>query len=322
MVRSNDNVDLTPRVEFEGPTLEFDFPRVRIGVAEYPEGPTGCTVFHFPKDALLEADIRGGAVGVLGGHYNRVDAVCLAGGSSYGLEAVTGVAAEMLAMNRYSTSWNKLALVSGAVIYDYSPRRNAIYPDKALGRAALRSARPGVFPLGPRGAGCSAVAGKMLRYAGYQGEHTGQGGAFRAVGPTKVAVFTVVNALGAIVGRDGKVARGNRSKATGERVHLVDAGAPTRKRSTHSRTMPRGNTTLTVLITNRKLRRESLRQIAKQVHASMARAIQPFHTALDGDVLFAISTNEVASRDLWPPMLGELAADVAWDAVLASFEQS
>ena len=39
--------------------LTFDFPGLRIGVAEYDEGPTGCTVFHFEGGAMLERDVRG-----------------------------------------------------------------------------------------------------------------------------------------------------------------------------------------------------------------------------------------------------------------------
>ena len=41
--------------------LKFDMPGLRIGSAVYPEGPTGCTVFHFPKRARGVVDIRGGA---------------------------------------------------------------------------------------------------------------------------------------------------------------------------------------------------------------------------------------------------------------------
>ena len=29
--------------------LQFDFPAFRIGIAEYPDGPTGATVLHFPS---------------------------------------------------------------------------------------------------------------------------------------------------------------------------------------------------------------------------------------------------------------------------------
>ncbi len=43
--------------------LRFDFPGLRIGIAEYPEGPTGVTVFQFPDRAFGGVDTRGGAPG-------------------------------------------------------------------------------------------------------------------------------------------------------------------------------------------------------------------------------------------------------------------
>lgn len=38
-----------PRTDPAGRALTFDFPGMRVGVAEYEEGPTGTTVFYFPK---------------------------------------------------------------------------------------------------------------------------------------------------------------------------------------------------------------------------------------------------------------------------------
>jgi hypothetical protein len=45
---TNDNLDLTPLTEFAGPALTFELEGLEIGVAEYAEGPTGCTVFLLP----------------------------------------------------------------------------------------------------------------------------------------------------------------------------------------------------------------------------------------------------------------------------------
>ena len=87
---SHDRAELVPVVAFDGPTLDFDFPGLEIGVAEYDEGPTGCTVFHFPEGADCSTDVRGGSPGTTGDAYPYVDAICLAGGSIYGLEAVAG----------------------------------------------------------------------------------------------------------------------------------------------------------------------------------------------------------------------------------------
>lgn len=50
--------DLKPLIVNDG--VSFDLLGVRIGTAEYREGPTGCSVFHFPEGAVCEVDARGG----------------------------------------------------------------------------------------------------------------------------------------------------------------------------------------------------------------------------------------------------------------------
>src|SRR5215210_3818944 len=112
---TNENTPLVPQTTFDGPALEVDFPALQIGVAEYAEGPTGCTVFSFPAGASMTLDVRGGAPGVLG-DYGYTHAICLAGGSLYGLEAATGVASALLAARGHATTFDRIALVSGAII--------------------------------------------------------------------------------------------------------------------------------------------------------------------------------------------------------------
>ena len=156
------------------------------------------------------------------------------------------------------------------------------------------------------------------RFAGWA--HSGQGAAFRTLGPTKVGVFTVVNAVGTMVDRAGRVVRCSRNAAGGECPLIADrlkAFAPI-GRSDAPAGGPTGNTTLTLVVTNQKLPFASLRRLAIQVHGSMSRAIQPFATEDDGDVLFAVTTDEVDNPSLSPMDLGALASEVAWDAVLSS----
>jgi L-aminopeptidase/D-esterase-like protein len=310
---TNDTAKPQPKTDIAAAMLTFDFPALHIGVAEYAEGPTGCTVFYFPRGALCAADVRGGSAGTFLAGDGGLDALCYAGGSLYGLEASAGVAAELFAKRNYSANWMDIALVRGAIIYDYPPRRNAIYPDKELGRAALRAARPGRFPLGPHGAGISATVGKGFDFN--EGEAGGQGGAFRQVGPTKIAVFSIVNAIGAIHDRRGQVVRGHLDRRTGKR-HTIVEDLERRLAAQEAAKPPSGNTTLTAVVTNQKLDPRSLGQIAKQVHASMCRVIQPFHCLEDGDTLYAISTGEVENPSLNATALGVLASELAWDAVL------
>jgi L-aminopeptidase/D-esterase-like protein len=297
----------------------FDFPGVEIGVAEYPEGPTGCTVVHVPAGAAMAVDVRGGSAAVVGENYGWTHAICLAGGSIYGLEAVSGVAAELFARRGYSTAPGNLAVAAGAIVYDFTVRENAIYPDLALGRAALRFAQPGRFPLGGRGAGSSVTVGNGFGFG--RDEPAGQGAAFRQLGAVKVAVCTVVNAMGVIVDRQGRVVRGNLDPETGTRTPIVDRiESLVRSLNDSGRPdLPGRNTTLTVVVTNRRLDHRQLRQFGRQVHASMARAIQPFHTPYDGDALFAVTTDEVESDELNELVLGVVASELAWDAVLSCF---
>ena len=314
---TNDNTHLIPKTVFEGPMLEFDFPSLHIGVAEYEEGPTGCTVFYFPDGAKSVVDIRGGMPGTIQGIAaadGGLSAICFAGGSLYGLEAATGVSAEIFAQSGYDGVHG----VRGAIIYDFF-RANWIYPDKTLGRAALKAAKPNIFPLGPRGAGRSATCGKWLLKP-FEWEKAGQGGAFRQIGPTKIAVFSVVNSLGAIMDRQGNVVRGHYNPQTGKRYTLRDAlNLPSS--DDNSTNSAGGNTTLTLVVTNQKLSMEALRQLAKHVHSSMTRAIYPFHTSADGDVLYAVTTDEVDNPDINHFVLSHIASELAWDAVLNCFEK-
>ena len=315
---SNDTIHPKPLTHIDAKRwLDLDVPGLEVGVAEYTEGPTGCTVFHFPEVASMHIDVRGGSPGINGEHLTVTNAICFAGGSLYGLEASTGVAAELFAKRGYSTKWMDIALVAGAIIFDYGVRENAIYPDKELGRAAVRALRHDRFPLGPHGAGSSATAGH-----GKTAELAGQGGAARAVGPTHVAVFTVVNAYGAIVDRGENVVRGNRDAKSGERrraermVEETGAYDPVAGRA-------RGvtqNTNLTLVVTDQRLDPLQLRSVARQTHSSMARAIQPFNTRWDGDILFAVSTQRVDNAALDEVSLAVVASELAWDAVLACFD--
>lgn len=307
----NSAQQLTPRIPSGGPALTFDFPSLRIGVAEYDEGPTGCTVFDFGKRGVTAAtDVRGGSPGALFHDFGFFQALCFAGGSLLGVQAATGVAAAMFGERGHEhVEWTDVPVVAGAIVFDFA-RPTGVFPDAALGAAAYQAAREGLFPLGAVGAGRYTTVGKGL--PGLLSEPAGQGAAIRTVGEAKVLVFTVLNSVGAILGRDGRVVRGHLDRATGHRLRAVDqlaAGQPIAG--------PPGNTTLTLLLTNQKLSGRELTQLSRQVHSSMARAIEPFHAPTDGDVLFAATTNAVSEPALADPsMLAAIAAEVAWDAVL------
>lgn len=205
-VKTNDDPDLAIETDPGQRILPYDFPAFHVGIAEYPDGPTGVTVLHFPKGADTALDVRGGSPGVVG-DYGYVHAISLAGGSLLGLEAASGVAAELLARGGHQADWNSMPLVSGGIVYDFGPRANSVYPDKRLGRAALKNALPNRFPLGARGAGVSVTVGNGFEFD--RGEPAGQGAAFREIGGVKFFACVVLNAIGAVFDREGGVVRGH-----------------------------------------------------------------------------------------------------------------
>lgn len=317
--------DLKPRVNIGGEPFRFDWPIVEVGTAEYSEGPTGVTVIRFGRKVLGVVDSRGGSPGTVnanlletGYQYPDIDAVVFAGGSSYGLEAVTAVGSALKDDGIRSGHWENVALAVGSIIYDFGSRRlNEIYPDKRLAQAAFRAAERGVFRNGASGAGRMAKTGYMFRC----GAHSGQGGAFRQLGSLKIAAFTVVNALGAVADRDGRVVACYPKVGWPEELEISDlmrsVGA-----SDPIEAPRKQNTTISLVIINQKMAVADLQRLAAQVHTSMSRAIQPFATIADGDVLYAVTTEELdpptAEDALDVTELGAIASELMWDAILAS----
>ncbi len=258
-------------------------------------------------------------------------AVVLSGGSWLGLSAVTGVADEIRVMRTDSVTPPRIQGVVGAIINDLGSgitrrRFSMITPDPVLGRAAIHAARPGKFFLGARGGGRFAKTGGIVMD---RSETSGEGGAFRQIGPTKIAVFTVVNAAGVVVDRNGQIVRcrqmhwGEKCGSANARLSkLVDsltklsAIKASTELSTH--TVPTDNTTISLVVTNQKLAWSDLNRLAVQVHTSMGRGIQPFASISDGDVLYAVTTEEVDNPQLSASQLALVASEVAWDAILAS----
>ena len=320
--------DLAITTDRGGPTLQFDWPAVQTGVATYEAGPTGVTVIRFPKRASAAVDVRGGAPGTLMTDalrlgYGRafVDTIVLSAGSAYGLEAVAGVATALKDDGVRSGALNDIAGVAGAIVYDFLGHRlNEIYPDKRLGQAALRAAKPGVFPLGAQGAGRAVTQGWFFGC----GAHSGQGGAFRQVGDTKIAAFVVVNAYGSVTDRDGKLVNCHRGANWGALTRTAELLAHVPESRDRNWAPPadgsssQRNTTISVIVTNRKIGWFALQRLAVQVHTSMARAIQPFSTFDDGDTLFALSTEEIEQDKPALIDLDTIAAETMWDAILAS----
>lgn len=311
-------------------SLAYDWPILKVGTGEYAAGPTGVTVIHFDKKVSVAVDVRGGGPGTVNAPYMdlgydmpELDSIVFAGGSWYGLEATTAVATALkddgLRDGDAFSVVPSIAMSVGSIIFDFGGRRlNEIYPDKRLAQAAFRAAKTGSFPLGARGAGSFAKTGGLFGC----NAHSGQGAAYRQIGDVKIAVFTVVNALGVVTDRQGNVVS-----------CFKDSGWPKQLKASElmakqafgtwpkSEKFAKKNTTISLVVTNQKLDPAELKRLAVQVHTSMARGLQPFASIYDGDVMYAVSTQELEQAQMTTVNLGLAAGELMWDAILSSVPQ-
>ena len=326
---SNDQSNLRPIINEGGKELIMNWPMLRIGTAEYKEGPTGVTVFRFGRKVLMAYDVRGEPITAnteylrLGRETPLYEAVVFSGGSAYGLESTTAVGTAMKDDRLRSGKMGDVALVTGAIIYDLGDRRlNEVYPDKRLAQAAFRAATDSVFRVG------SAGAGRMAQTGWFFGLNapSGQGGAYYEKGDLKIACFTINNAAGVVTDRKGQIMAGYFDPSgpvmrdTAGLLEIVRAGGVT------STFEPKAsqNTTISLVVVNQKLSFGDLQRLATQVHTSMSRGLQPYATQWDGDVLFAVSTGEVdlpqdeKERGAVIAWLPAMASELMWDAILSS----
>ncbi|GAA2998632.1 P1 family peptidase [Streptomyces fulvorobeus] len=277
---------------------------------------TGVTVVLAPQDGVVAAvDVRGGGPGTRETDaldprnlVGRIDAVVLAGGSAFGLDAAGGVARWLEERGRGFRVGARpdqvVPVVPAAALFDLG--RGGLWrarPDADLGRAAVEAADAteagGPVAQGCVGAGTGAVAG------GIKGG-VGTASVVLPSGAT-VAALAVVNAAGSLLDPGSGVLYGARTGLGEEfltrglsaaapdgerharaRDRLLAAGAETRRRQA-GEAQPL-NTTLAVVATDATLTRPQAQKLAGTAHDGLARAVRPVHLLTDGDTVFALST--------------------------------
>lgn len=293
-----------------------DFAGIRIGHMTHPEYHTGCTVFLCPDGTRGSVEARGPAPGsrelaLLAPDKPEdkdVDAILLTGGSAFGLAAADGVMRYLAERGMgHPTPIRPVPIVPAAVVYDFFLNGGAYTPDAASGYDACLGAEAstGVIAQGNVGAGAGVLVGK---WAGFP--HMMKGGfgvASVRYGDVVVAAAAVVNAVGDVVGVDGRVLAGARHE---ERGWLVERDP---LRYVELPPIPPGtNTTLVIVWTNATLSRSELSRLTHQAHNGMAIAVRPSHTRHDGDVAFALATQQItAPLDL----VNILAVEVVSEAI-------
>src|SRR5690606_22396721 len=109
-----------------------------------------CTVILCPPGTVGGVDVRGAAPGTRetellrpGNLVEHVDAIHLAGGSAFGLDAAGGVMQYLLAHDRgFKYATGVVPIVPGAILFDLGLKR-AAWPDADAGYRAAERARGG-----------------------------------------------------------------------------------------------------------------------------------------------------------------------------------
>jgi L-aminopeptidase/D-esterase-like protein len=304
---------------------------VKVGHYTLGERPTGCTAILFKDGTTGSVDERGGAPGTREtdllnpvNNVQIVNAVLLAGGSAFGLDAASGVMKWLDERNiGYPVGANGVVpIVPAAILFDLGFGGSAkIRPGADCGYKAADAASEAPVQEGNVGAGAGSTVGKSGGGRGSTGGGPMKAGigsaAIKLPNGLVVAAIVAVNAVGDIIDPwTGQViagARGPDGKLLDARK-LIRGGGAREGRSGE-------NTTIGVVATNARLTKVQAQKMAQMAHDGYARAISPVHTPGDGDTIFSAATGTWDGQANYG-QIGSLAAEAMADAIVRAATQA
>ncbi len=297
-----------------------DVAGIEVGHHTDDRRPTGCSVVLARAGAVAGVDVRGAAPGtretdlLAPSHLvERVHAVMLCGGSAWGLDAAGGA---MRWLDAHGIGLQvgpaRVPLVPAAVLFDLHLGDHRIRPDAQAGWSACEAASAAAPAEGNVGAGAGAAIGKLFGIG--RAMKGGIGSAALRVGGVTVGALVACNALGDVVDPDtGRVLAGARA----DDGTLLDSRRALLAGRTPSHLVAGANTTIGVVATDAVLTKPQAHRLASVAHDGLARAINPVHTMLDGDTLFALGTG-ASGRPAEMLLLATLAAEAVAQATVAA----
>lgn len=256
---------------------------------------TGVSVVIFPQGAVAGVDVRGSAPGTretdllrCGNTVKKINAVMLAGGSAFGLDAASGVMRYLHEKGwGFNTGKHIVPIVSAAILYDLHDGK-LHYPDSEMGYTACKNAKEDNYQCGRIGAGKGATVGKVLGL--FSSSWGGVGFASVKIGQAEVCALVAVNAFGDIFDcHNGRILAGAKL-SLGEFLDTTNYILNNDLSAYQSQIGT--NTTIGVVYTDAALDKEQVNKMASVVHDGLALAIRPVHTMLDGDTMFAASVGD------------------------------
>jgi L-aminopeptidase/D-esterase-like protein len=287
----------------EGGGSITDIGGIRVGHFTETRRPTGCTVILFDHGAVAGVDVRGSSPGTREtdllrpvNTVERVNAIVLSGGSAFGLDTATGVMRYLEENGQgYRVGPAVVPIVPAAILFDLNVGDSKIRPDAQAGYLACRAAVTGSALEGNIGAGAGATVGKSfgLRSA----MKGGLGTASIRIGDSGLVVGAIVavNAVGDVLDSHGRILAGALTPDESQfrdTVSQIAKGAFLER--PHGRTG--ANSTIGLIATNAAFSKTEMTKIAQMAHDGFARSINPVHTPVDGDTIFAAATCAVPIR--------------------------
>lgn len=295
-----------------------EFKNINIGHAQDYDGGTGCTVIICKEPAAAGVDVRGGGPASRETQtinpmmsIETINAVVLAGGSAFGLDAAGGVMKYLEEKGvGFDVGVTKVPIVCQSDLFDLTVGSCNVRPDFDMGYAACINSEKNNPLQGCIGAGTGATVGKIL---GMQ-RCTKSGIGMYAVqlGELMVGAVVAVNSLGDVFEHEsGRKIAGVLDdtcctldeKTCEEYMYELYNG---------SKNQFAFNTTIGVVITNAKFSKTHMTKIAQMAQNGYARSISPVHTMLDGDTVYALSVGEI---DADINLAGTLSAYAASKAI-------
>jgi L-aminopeptidase/D-esterase-like protein len=270
---------------------------IRIGHADDGALRSGVTVIVPDRACVASLHVMGGSPGTRESDLldprqtvERVDALVLAGGSAFGLDAATGVQAWLREQGRgFPVAGLRVPIVPAAILFDLNNGGDKAWgrypPYRELGYRAAASAGESVAT-GACGAGFGATTATTRGGLGFAAQSL-------TCGATVAAVMAVNAAGSPLVGDTTHfwAAPFERDAEFGGRglPHPLPADAD-RVRTKAGHSTAGMNTTIGVVLTDAALTKLEAKQIAVMAHDGFPRALYPVHSPGDGDLLYVLST--------------------------------
>jgi L-aminopeptidase/D-esterase-like protein len=312
--------------------LITDVEGILVGNQEDQRLRSGVSVVLCEEPSVASVDVRGGAPGTRDTdlldpscRVDRIDAICLSGGSAFGLSSADGVMRWLRENGRgVAIADVVVPIVPSAILFDllnggdkqwdWPPYREMAY--EATGKAGRD------FALGNAGAGMGAKAGNLKG-------GLGSASAIDSTTGLQVGALVAVNARGYTTMGDmpqfwawpleqGREFGGLPPPERGLSLAVShDRADLTHDPADVARSDPRANTTIAVVATNARLDKAAANRLAVMAQDGLARSIRPVHTPQDGDTVFVLATgtHDLQVDHLTLAELGTLAADCLARAV-------